>query len=620
MSGSAPSPASDTASASGAGVRAGAASASASTPSGIPSTSDTAAAAGGHPVQIVSISGPPSYKFSLDEEAVRSILGQCDPSRKVSVVSVVGAFRTGKSFLLSWFTRYLERTGGSPEQDSNASSDEDAPVLVEESDTRPPTSEPWYRKSDKLISSFRWRGGAERETTGIWMYSQPFSVQLTSGETISVLLVDTQGMFDHETTMDLTAAIFGLSTLLSSHQVYNVEKRVQEDHLQQLALFSEYGRLAMSVEKDDQEEDDNAHTDEDSEVITGSELPPPSPSKPFQRIEFLVRDWQNFDEDDLDDLNIDNLVNGMDEYLQSVISDRDGDSTSDLADTRRQISSCFDQTKCFLLPHPGLAVTKKKYDGVVKDIDPNFLILLDTYCKRVFDPSTLEPKIVHGRALDPASLANYIICYAKLFQDGACFPSAKTVLAATCEANVASATSTALSKYRQEMDRVAGPTASHFVPADEFATHHVACREGALRLYNATANFGPAETISTGLKKVEGGIDESCEMYDGLNKARDPLHGLGAVLLPLTVAAVSYVMRIVADVTCSGWSQTCKASSAVLSEVYTVVFIFLLIVASTKAQALKQQYRRIAEVVKVVIGGNTGSSEGGSSSGKTKEE
>jgi len=88
----------------------------------------------------------------------------------------------------------------------------------------------------------------------------------------------------------------------------------------------------------------------------------------------------------------------------------------------------------------------------------------------------------------------------------------------------------------------------------------------------------------------------------------------------LTVAAVSYVMRIVADVTCSGWSQTCKASSAVLSEVYTVVFIFLLIVASTKAQALKQQYRRIAEVVKVVIGGNTGSSEGGSSSGKTKEE
>lgn len=33
---------------------------------------------------------------------------------------------------------------------------------------------------------------------------------------------------------------------LSSCQIYNVEKRIQEDHLQQLALFSEYGRMALS--------------------------------------------------------------------------------------------------------------------------------------------------------------------------------------------------------------------------------------------------------------------------------------------------------------------------------------------------------------------------------------
>ena len=59
---------------------------------------------------------------------------------------------------------------------------------------------------------------------------------------MAVILVDTQGMFDNETTMALTASIFGLSTLLSSYQIYNVDKRIQEDNLQQLALFSEYGR------------------------------------------------------------------------------------------------------------------------------------------------------------------------------------------------------------------------------------------------------------------------------------------------------------------------------------------------------------------------------------------
>lgn len=36
-----------------------------------------------------------------------------------------------------------------------------------------------------------------------------------------------QGMFDNQTSMDLTACIFGLSTLLSSYQIYNVQNRIQ---------------------------------------------------------------------------------------------------------------------------------------------------------------------------------------------------------------------------------------------------------------------------------------------------------------------------------------------------------------------------------------------------------
>jgi len=64
-------------------------------------------------------------------------------------------------------------------------------------------------------------------------------------EKFAVLLMDTQGMFDNESTMTLTAQIFGLSTLVSSFQIYNVDKRIQEDNLQHLALFSEYGRMAL---------------------------------------------------------------------------------------------------------------------------------------------------------------------------------------------------------------------------------------------------------------------------------------------------------------------------------------------------------------------------------------
>ena len=75
------------------------------------------------------------------------------------------------------------------------------------------------------MSNFAWRGGQERQTTGIWMWSEPFlRTPRGSSEQVAVLLMDTQGMFDNETSMALTAQIFGLSTFVSSFQVIVLSK------------------------------------------------------------------------------------------------------------------------------------------------------------------------------------------------------------------------------------------------------------------------------------------------------------------------------------------------------------------------------------------------------------
>lgn len=75
-------------------------------------------------------------------------------------------------------------------------------------------------KDDLSTQGFAWSGGQNRQTTGIWMWSEPFIRKVTSyPEPIAILLMDTQGMFDNETTMAVTARIFGLSTLISSYQV-----------------------------------------------------------------------------------------------------------------------------------------------------------------------------------------------------------------------------------------------------------------------------------------------------------------------------------------------------------------------------------------------------------------
>lgn len=60
----------------------------------------------GEPIQIVIACE--NHTFELDEEALEKILLRKDvQDKKVAIVSVAGAFRKGKSFLLDFFLRYL---------------------------------------------------------------------------------------------------------------------------------------------------------------------------------------------------------------------------------------------------------------------------------------------------------------------------------------------------------------------------------------------------------------------------------------------------------------------------------------------------------------------------------
>jgi len=123
------------------------------------------------------------------------------------------AFRTGKSFLLNFILRFLrhanygdishewitvdgeELSEGNGNQVAEPSSEADGAAGEVEGRNR----------------SFKWKAGQERQTTGIWMWSDPFFKDCVhTGQKIAILLMDTQGMFDNETTMTLTAQIFGL--------------------------------------------------------------------------------------------------------------------------------------------------------------------------------------------------------------------------------------------------------------------------------------------------------------------------------------------------------------------------------------------------------------------------
>ncbi|POM78224.1 Atlastin-like protein [Phytophthora palmivora] len=437
-------------------------------------------------------------------------------------------------------------------------------------------------------------------------------------------------MFDSETSQMLTASIFGLSTLLSSYQIYNVDKRVQEDNLQHLALFTEYGRMALFgdtksssslsdkqqmlqraastastvststrsldktdstvSEKGEEKKEENEDKDEDS----GSKRP-----RPFQRLDFLVRDWQDFSRSQ----SLAEKREDMEQYMVELLSSR---KQKDLADTREQISSCFEKVACFLLPHPGHAVTEREYDGSVEAIDNRFLELLTAYLDDLFAPANLFPKKIHGVTVTSRELFTYIKTYAGLFREASIFPEAKTLLEATAEANNVNQRDKALLMYKREMEKIAG-SKCQYVPVQELEAHHKACLEGAMHVFDDGARMGRRSEIMRYRQEVADQIEKERHRYLEINAERDPYKNLEFYLIPGCLALALLVFRISQDLFCYehiGYDiplYDCKQVSHTLSHLYWALIVFMLLIMMSTGQVMFKRVKTVISIVKTAI-------------------
>ena len=539
--------------------------------------------------QIVSIgTAEDAYAFTFDKTKFQEIITQIPVGRKVAVLSVVGAFRTGKSFLLSWLLRHLHHLEEQQQQTQKEDDDDN------NNKTNKKTDKPWYEEYQTLGNDgFEWKGGSERYTTGIWMWSRPFFLRNnnsgnTSEPPLALLLIDTQGTFDHETTMSLTSSIFGFSSLLSSFQIYNVDKLIREDNLQNLALFAEYARMAVTKEQRSNNNNKEEETEEDATAMATTS------DAPFQHVEFLVRDWQHFEDKDAP---LDNMEQSMMDYLARVLQERDA---ADLKDTRSQIMACFEQVTCYGLCYPGTAVTKMKFTGDVAAMEELFVKLLDRYCQRVI--RSLQPKKIHGRELTAIELSSYIGAYAKLFATGAKnFPTAVTMLEATASANNRNAVDLGLLEYNSRMDRVAGQQCSNFIRSEELEEEHYAAVQAALRAFGEIAFFGSDKAIAKAKQDLQEKIHESHKNYESLNDGRNPLKGMGLYLVPFFVVLVSYVVRTFLDFTCAPHANICRAALEAASHWYAVGAFFLLILAATRFQQVKEHVGRFQQALALIF-------------------
>ncbi|GBP49825.1 Atlastin [Eumeta japonica] len=439
---------------------------------------------GNGPRGVQVVDAGPEHTFTLDEEALAELLLREDVrDRTAVVISVAGAFRKGKSFLLDFFLRYMYAKYG---EEGRSGGD-------------------WLGEEQEPLHGFSWRGGSERDTTGILMWSDIFKARLEDGDEAAVILLDTQGAFDSESTVRDCATVFALSTMLSSVQIYNLSQNIQEDDLQHLQLFTEYGRLALEN----------------------------SGRTPFQRLQFLVRDWSFPYEAAYG-------AEGGQVILQRRLRVSDKQHP-ELQSLRRHIAACFEEIACFLMPHPGLRVaTNPDFDGRLADIESEFKRSLQQLVPMLLAPHNLVPKLIDGQRVKVKDLLQYFKAYMAIYR-GNELPEPKSMLAATAEANNLAAVAEARELYVTLMEEVCGGAKPYLQPT-LLEAEHARLRDKALHAFSARRKMGGEEFSREYAERLTRTLDEQFEQFAAHNESKNIFRAARTPSVFLVVAVVAYVL------------------------------------------------------------------------------
>lgn len=426
------------------------------------------------------------HTFVLHEDALKRLLLQDDiKDRAVVLLSVAGAYRKGKSFLLDFFLRYLDYTynfgGGEGE---------------------------WLGAEDTELKGFSWEGGSERHTTGIHFWSQPFKTVLETGEKVVILLMDTQGTFDSESTVKDNATVFALSTMLSSVQIYNLSQNIEEDDLQHLQLFMDYGCVAK-------------------DKIEG---------KPFQRLQFLVRDWSYPYDHKYGAI-------GGQELLDKRLEVKEGQH-EELQKLRLHIARCFEDFTCFLMPHPGLKVaTDPHFKGKLADIQPEFKESLKELIPMLLARRNLVPKVIDGQKVKARDLLNYFKSYIDIFNSEE-LPKPTTILQATAEANNRSAMSEASDVYKTLMEELCGGSKPYIQPA-RLEEENWKITNKALHAFDNKKKMGGEEMSEHFRKELVKELEELYTQLAAHNEGKNVYRILGTPIVFLTMMIVGYLLGVI---------------------------------------------------------------------------
>ncbi len=292
--------------------------------------------------------------------------------------------------------------------------------------------------------------------------------------------------------------------MLSSVLVYNLTANIQEDDLQHLELFTEYGRLAL---------EDSGET-------------------PFQKLQFLVRDWSYPYEAPW------GADGGRDLVARRLeVSER---QHPELQDLRRHIKNCFSSIEGFLLPHPGLKVsTDPAFDGRMKDIESVFIEKLSEFVPLILSSDNVVVKKIGGNEVRCKEIVNFFKAYIEVFK-GDEMPEPKSMLQATSEANNLASLSEAKDTYIAMMESVCGGE-KPYINERVLDIEHCRIKDQAMEVFGSRRKMGGEEGSAKYREQLERELEESYGHYKAHNESKNIFK---AANTPITLGAVAMVLYV----------------------------------------------------------------------------
>jgi atlastin len=311
---------------------------------------------------------------------------------------------------------------------------------------------------DDPLRGFSWRSGTTRETTGVIFWSDVFLYDNPNGDKLAILVVDTQGLFDNETSTEDNSKIFSLTTMLSSIEILNLHGLVQEDHLQYMQFATEYAKYTTNNIQ--------------------------QTYKPFQSFMFLLRDWNNPDEFPFG-------FEGGAKYLDDLLVVKPT-QPEELKSVRNHIRASFDKLSCCLLPYPGKNVARNSnYDGRWMLMDEEFLNELKSTIPKLLKPENLVTKKINNLEMNAQQIYDYFQQYISVFKSGGSVLP-QSLYETTIDKFMMAIVTKCYDVYKNHVNGTKGSI------GDENGINHVynTSKEAAYAAYNAERKMGTNDHIN----------------------------------------------------------------------------------------------------------------------------